>query len=69
MTSRPTRTGVLDTTIDLTVELDVIAHHLPALKSIAPRHANDPLNPAFENIIAKPGVSKLQGGQTKRMAL
>jgi predicted phosphodiesterase len=25
----------------------VITHHLPALKSIAPRYANDPLNPAF----------------------
>jgi hypothetical protein len=25
----------------------VITHHLPALKSIAPRYASDPLNPAF----------------------
>lgn len=25
----------------------VITHHLPALKSIAPRYATDPLNPAF----------------------
>jgi predicted phosphodiesterase len=25
----------------------VITHHLPALKSVAPRYANDPLNPAF----------------------
>jgi Icc-related predicted phosphoesterase len=25
----------------------VISHHLPALKSIAPRYANDALNPAF----------------------
>ena len=35
----------------------VVTHHLPASKSIAPRYANDPLNPAFasrlESLIEK----------------